>query len=136
MTYMVTSKRQKNVLVVCDELSELKVISSLMEKVDFRVLTVPTRATSVEEFARRGEPIDLAIIDVGNVPAHDPRILHSLHESYPKVRLVFLSSDSEGRGSEIGPAGHVRGYLRKPVRKAQLLGTILTVMDAPAMFAA
>lgn len=133
---MATSNRQKNVLVVCDEVSELKVISSLMKKVDFHVLTVPGRATSVEEFAKRGEPIDLAIIDVGNVPSHDPRILHSLHESYPKVRLVFMSSDAEGSGSEVGPAGHVRGYLRKPVRKAQLLGTILTVMDAPSMCAA
>lgn len=111
-------------------------ISSLMKKVDFHVLTAPGRATSVEEFARRGEPIDLAIIDVGAVPAHDPRILHSLHESYPKVRLVFMSSDAEGNGSEVGLAGHVRGYLHKPVRKAQLLGTILTVMDEPAMCAA
>jgi response regulator RpfG family c-di-GMP phosphodiesterase len=125
---------QKNVLVVCDDDSELKIISSLMEKVDFHVLSAPCETTSVDGIVRTGEVIDLAIIDTC---PNGAQILQSLHQSYPKVRLVLISSNpDEGSDSEVGPSGHVRGYLSKPVRKAQLLGTILTVLDAPSTFAA
>jgi DNA-binding NarL/FixJ family response regulator len=133
---MAIPQLQKNVLVVCDNDSELKIISSLMQKVDFHVLTAPCKTTSVDGMVCPGEVIDLAIIDTGQLAANCAQILHSLHESYPKVRLVFMSSNREGNENEAGPAGHVRGYLSKPVRKAQLLGTILTVLDARSTFAA
>jgi len=107
-----------------------------MEKVDYHVLTVPPQAASVDGLVERGEDIDLAIMDVDKMAPKGEEILHSLHKSYPKVRLVFMSSEAEGSGSEVGPAGHVRGYLRRPVRKAQLLGTVLAVMDAPTTLTA
>lgn len=132
---MAIPQLQKNVLVVCDDDSELKMISSLMEKVDFHVLSAPCKTTSVDGIVCPGEVIDLAIIDTGQLAASGAQILHSLHESYPKVRLVLMSN-GEGNENEAGPAGHVRGYLSKPVRKAQLLGTILTVLDARSTFAA
>jgi CheY-like chemotaxis protein len=129
---MTTPKRQKRVLLVCDEVVESKIISSLLQKAGLHVMSVPGRAASLDALVRAGEPIDLAIIDAGKPSIHDAVFLQSLHESYPQIRLVFLSEN----GADVGPAGHVRGYLHKPVRKAQLLGTILAVMDAPSVFAA
>ena len=119
-----------------NEVMESKIISSLLRKVGLQVLSVPNQSASVDALVRRGEVIDLAIIDVGKPTASDAALLRSLHEGYPQVRLVFMSSDSSEDGTEVGSAGHVRGYVHKPVRKAQLLGTILTVMDAPSVFAA
>jgi CheY-like chemotaxis protein len=139
ITSMATPKRQNNVLVVCDDRAELEIISSLMEKVDFHVLTAvtaPDQASRVHEFVQRGEMIDLAIIDVGKARADSEELLHSLHQNYPKLRLVLMLSGSEGHEAEVGPIGHVRGYLHKPVRKAQLLGTVMTVMDAPSALVA
>jgi hypothetical protein len=49
--------------------------------------------------------------------------------------MLFLSATEEEPG-QTGPAGHVRRYLRKPVRRAQLLGTVLKALDAPSIFAA
>ncbi|MEO8659869.1 MAG: response regulator [Bryobacteraceae bacterium] len=134
---MTKSKHQKSVLVVCDEVSEFKVLSSLLEKFDFHVLKAPGKeATSVDGLAERGETIDLAILDVDSAGTNRSAILRSLHQSYPGVRLVLMSNEAENNGAEVGPAGHVLGHVHKPTRKAQLLGTILTVMDAPAMPAA
>jgi DNA-binding NarL/FixJ family response regulator len=90
----------------------------------------------VDGLAERGEVIDLAILDVDTAGANRSAILQSLHQSYPAVRLVLMSNDEENNGAEVGPAGHVLRRVHKPARKAQLLGTILTVMDAPAMPAA
>jgi hypothetical protein len=64
----------------------------------------------------------------------DRETLQALHDSWPGVRMLFLSAEREP--SETGPAGHIRKYLRKPVRRAQLLGTVLKVLDAPSTFAA
>ena len=133
---MLTPRQQKTALVVCADPSELKIISSLMKKLDFRVLTLPVQAASVNGLVECGDVIDLAIIDGDELGVMNPALLHSLHEKYPMVRFVFVSSETGGKGQLNGPAGHVRQYLPRPVRKAQLLGTILAVMDAPATMAA
>jgi DNA-binding NarL/FixJ family response regulator len=133
---MEKSERQQCALLICDDVSESRVISSLLRKVDFRVVSAPGDSASLDGFVPRGEALDLAIIDVGATTVNGSALLHSLHECYPRIRLVFMSSGTEESATEAGPAGHVRGYVYKPVRKAQLLGTVLAVMDAPAAFAA
>jgi DNA-binding NtrC family response regulator len=133
---MLTPDRQKTVLVVCDDAKELKIISSLMKKVDFCAFTAPVHATSLDGYVERGDAIDLAIIDGDELAANGSGLLQYLHERYPMVRLIFISSETDGRRAEIGPAGHIRRYLPRPVRKAQLLGTVLAIMDAPSTLAA
>jgi response regulator RpfG family c-di-GMP phosphodiesterase len=49
----------------------------------------------------------------------------------PKMRTLFLTGDDDQSLRGIGAAGHVRGFLHKPFRRAQLLGQVLEMMDRP-----
>jgi CheY-like chemotaxis protein len=132
---MRTHESQKAVLVVSDDGSEQKVIASILEKAGVHVLATGFGAAAVQRSATRHDAIDLAIIDMPKTRTADPETLQALHDSWPGVRMLFLSP-AEGEPGEIGPSGHIRRYLRKPVRRARLLGTVLKVLDAPSTFAA
>jgi response regulator RpfG family c-di-GMP phosphodiesterase len=132
---MQAQESQRAVLVVSDDESELKVIASILEKAGVRVLATEFGAAAMQRSVTRHDAIDLAIIDMPK--AHDTysETLQVLHDMSPSVRMLFLSA-TEGEPGQTGPAGHVRRYLRKPVRRAQLLGTVLKALDAPSIFAA
>jgi len=131
MTGMQNTGPRKNVLLITDDAPEVKVISATLEKANFHVVNVPC-ATAVSRVLKSDEPIDVAIIDTPK--PQDDEILQSLHERYPDVRLLFIAEDQPA--ADYGPAGHARGYVHKPVRRAHLLGTVLKLIEAPSMFAA
>jgi response regulator RpfG family c-di-GMP phosphodiesterase len=126
---------QKAVLVITEDGSELRAIASVLGRAGVHVLAAGFGAAAVQRSATRHDAIDLAIIDMPKTRGADPETLQALHDSWPGVRMLFLFS-AEGEPAETGPAGHVRKYLRKPVRRAYLLGTVLKVLDAPSTFAA
>lgn len=132
---MRAEESQKAVLVVTEDGSELKAIASILEKAGVHVLGTGFGAAAVRRSATRHEAIDLAIIDMPKARGTAPETLQALHDSWPSVRMLFLST-GDGEPGEVGPAGHFRRYLRKPVRRAQLLGTVLKVLDSPTSFAA
>jgi CheY-like chemotaxis protein len=131
---MLRQESKKAVLVVTDDGSELRAIASVLEKAGVHVLATGSGAAAVQHSASHHGAIDLAIIDLPGMRGADRETLQALHDSWPGVRMLFLSAEREP--SETGPAGHIRKYLRKPVRRAQLLGTVLKVLDAPSTFAA
>src|SRR5437016_9112080 len=118
----------KTVLLVSDDGSGLKVISSVLKKAGFHVLAARCEAAAVKRSAPQQGAIDLAIIDAPMAQTSRPEVLQALHEKWPQIRMLFLSAGEQAH-DEHGTAGHIRGYLPKPVRKAQLLGTVLKVLD-------
>jgi len=132
---MQAHESQRAVLVVSDDESELKVIASILEKAGVHVLATGFGAAAVQRSVTHHDAIDLAIIDSPKTHGAVTETLQALHEMWPSVRMLFLWA-ADGDPGEVGPAGHVRRYLRKPVRRAQLLGTVLKALDAPSTFAA
>jgi response regulator RpfG family c-di-GMP phosphodiesterase len=131
MAAMQNTGPRKNVLIITDDTPEVKVISSTLEKANFHVMNVPC-ATAVSRLLKSDEPIDVAIIDMPKL--QDDEVLQSLHERYPEVRLLFIADDQPAL--DYGPAGHARGYIHKPVRRAHLLGTVLKLIETPSTCAA
>ena len=129
---MQTKGPRKNVLLITDDVPEVKVMSATLEKANFHVLNVPYASAAVHRLLDSGEKIDVAIIDATGT--QDGEILQSLHERNPDVRLLFIAKGE--LAEDHGPAGHARGYIHKPVRRAHLLGTILKLIETPSMFAA
>ena len=122
----------KAVILVADsEASVLKGVSSTLGKAGFTVLTALGGPAVLEVCARRREPIDLVIMDTA-IPGNAPEVVERLYASYPAVRILFTSTlDDSGAVRQIGLPGRVRDHLRKPFRRARLLGRVLEVLDAP-----
>jgi DNA-binding NtrC family response regulator len=133
MAVLVRAHERKRVVLVADgEIGVLLDVASTLKKAGFEVRTAPDRS-AVLEAGRNREPIDLAIIDIAMLDAA-PDLLEQLHQAQPGVRLLLSSSRdaSEVRWVPEYPSGPHRGRLRKPFRRAQLLGRVLEALSNPS----
>jgi len=129
---MQTQGDLKNVLLITDDAPEIKIMSATLKKAGFHVSNVPFANSALHTLLESGETIDVAIIDTPG--PQDTELLQQLHDYDPNLRMLFIAPGEPARN--IGPAGHVRGYIHKPVRRAQLLGNVLKLIASPSTFAA
>jgi CheY-like chemotaxis protein len=120
------------VVLVCDrEADVLQDVSSTLEKAGYTVVTALGRPAVTEVCARHREPIQLALVDLAMVD-NEPEMVEHLDRAYPGIRILFTSNNEESETyRQVGPAGRVRGFLRKPFRRSQLLGRVMKAMDTP-----
>lgn len=125
------------VLVVAnDDEGVLQPVSSTLEKAGFTVTGASNEVGALERCHESHLPPELAVIDT-TVPGIDlQELVYQLHKASPTIRVLFLSGES--------PNEVVRGLrarwrakcLRKPFRRSQLLGQVLTLMDEPLVLTA
>ena len=113
---MSTEKPRDIVVLLTNEDSVRRVISATLEKAGFIILTA-SNADSALHLCREGAPSkQLAIIDdVGTSQGSGREFLDRLCQVSPGIRVLFL---------------------RKPFRRAQLLGQVMEVMSQPLAFTA
>ena len=129
---MDTNGEQHAVVLVADnQQSVLKAVSSTLEKAGFTVLTAADKATALQLFAS-GARVRLAILD-GAMPGNDlEELVVCLNECRPGTPILLTSGgDDVAACANLGRPGQVRGFIRKPFRRSQLLGSVLNVLDEP-----
>jgi len=124
------------VLVADGEANVLQDVSSTLEKAGYTVLTALDQPGVMAVCARRQERIQLAIVDMAMLE-NGSEMVDRLDQSYPGIRILFTSSRDESEAArQTGPAGRVRGFLRKPFRRSQLLGRVMKALDTPRVLTA
>jgi CheY-like chemotaxis protein len=84
--------------------------------------------------AARGEPYDLAILDM-HMPDMDGIVLAQAIKAAPtiaSVRLVMLTSTGVYGDAEKARQSGIMAYLSKPVRQSQLYNCLMTAIEAPS----
>ena len=119
---METPESDSNAVVVADGAKDAPLVRTILRKVGFRVLPV----------RKAGEPapsvaVELAVVDADG--ANSRAIVEELHGLYPSARVLLLSDMGEEKLREVPGFGHIRGALRKPFKRSQLVGKILNLMD-------
>jgi len=119
------------VLVADGEAHVLQDVASTLEKAGYTVVTALGRPAVMDFCARHRDPIQLAIVDMAMLD-NGSEMVERLDRSYPGIRILFTSNNEESEASrQVGPAGRVRGFLRKPFRRSQLLGRVMKAIDTP-----
>jgi len=118
------------VLVADGEEKVLREVSSTLGKAGFTVLTADNRSAAIETCRKQTKPIQLAIIDTA-IPGNSPELVEQLYQCQPDIRILFTSAQDEFENNihAAGPSGRPRGFLKKPFRRSQLLGSVLKAMD-------
>lgn len=129
----------RNIAVVVADNREtiLQSVSATLEKAGFTVLAASNSADALRRCGESSHPVGLAIIDVAVDGVNAPELAEQLDAISPGMRTMFLTGDGdeESLGAS-SVSGHNRGFLRKPFRRAQLLGQVLEMMDRPMVLTA
>jgi CheY-like chemotaxis protein len=119
------------VLVADGEPNVLQDVSSTLGKAGYTVVTALGQPAIMDLCERHREPIQLAIVDMAMLESGSD-VVDRLDRSYPGIRILFTSNNDESENiRRVGPSGRVRGFLRKPFRRSQLLGRVMKAIDTP-----
>lgn len=126
-----------DVLVVAnDDEAVLKAISSTLEKAGFAVTGAPNGVSALERVRKTRMQPELAVIDT-TMPGNDwADLISQLHSLSPDMRVLFLSGETPSETVRSLRARWRGKFLRKPFRRSQLLGQVLTLMDEPLVLTA
>ena len=125
------------VLVVANnEEAVLQAVSSTLGKAGFAVTGASSGAVALDR-CRASQPVpELAVIDT-SVPGIDLQdLVFELHRISPTMRVLFLSGESPSEALRSLRARWRGKFLRKPFRRSQLLGQVLTLMEEPLVLTA
>ena len=116
---------QKTILVVEDTAVVLKIVRTLLEKANFRVLAA-TSADEAMRFAESAKTIDLLLSDVMMPDLSGPDLALKLRELRPEMRVMLMSGYPDGALLVLNYGWH---FITKPFVPAQLVAKINEVLD-------
>ncbi len=135
--YMETEDSHNVAVVVADnQETVLQSISMTLEKAGFTVLAASSSAAAIRFCSESAHPVDLAIIDSATEGINAPELAGQLDRISPGIRTLFLTDDQNESFRVMPRSGHIHGFLRKPFRRAHLLGQVLEIMDRPMVLTA
>jgi two-component system cell cycle sensor histidine kinase/response regulator CckA len=110
----------------------LQAVSKTLEKAGFTILAASSGAQALRVCRESRYPVGLAIIDTATAGIQVSELVAQFDAMSPGMRTLFLTEENEEEALRgISTAGHVRGFLHKPFRRAHLLGQVLEMMDRP-----
>jgi DNA-binding response OmpR family regulator len=105
---------------------ELELATSLLEKVGFHVLQASNFGEALEKLSEENYPSPLLIIDEGVSPASVFGMLETARSLNPAVRVLLMSERDDSEAARLGKSqANVNGFLKKPFRRANFLGSVL-----------
>ena len=113
-----------------DEIHLLKPHIILLEKKGYQVLTVSNGIDAVDEVKAKGKDINLVFLDESMPGLNGLDTLDQIKELAPNLPVVMITKNEEEGVMEQAIGSKISDYLIKPVKPAQLISTILKVVDA------
>jgi len=117
------------ILVVDDEILVRDVITALLGKAGYRVLSADSGHEALSLCRRHTGPIHLALLDVVMPGMKGPELRERLLTEFPSIRTVFISGYSY---DELGPQGVAvdeRNFIAKPFTMRELLNAVSHALE-------
>jgi signal transduction histidine kinase len=121
----IRTARPATILVVEDEQSIRQMITRMLETDGYTVLQAADGQEGLEVFQRERDGIDLILLDLSMPELSGQETLSALRALDANIGVVLFTGYSVGETDFEG----VRAVLRKPVRRQQLLQTVIKALD-------
>ena len=121
----------ETVLLVIDAENVRTVASSTLRKAGYRVMAVSQEDASRGLFRDNSAGIKLAVVDEGSDREAALEFVRKLQEQVPELRVLLLSNEMESDSFGDCRSQPFCWVMRKPYRRAQLLGHVLSAMADP-----
>jgi CheY-like chemotaxis protein len=116
------------VLVVDDEKSSRKVISTILERVGSTVLAASSGEEALSIYEEHGEQIELVMLDMSMPGLGGKETFHRLFALDENVKVLVMSGYDEHTGLDGLKKEGVLGYLQKPFRLQALKDKLIEIM--------
>ncbi|MCI7131644.1 MAG: response regulator [Lachnospiraceae bacterium] len=126
---MKNSKNDKTILVVDDDVMNLKVARFILEQADYSVITVASGMECL--MTLKSEQVDLILLDVEMPIMNGLQTLERIREyrEYEKIPVMFLTADASKDTVMNAGKLEVAGYVKKPYVPQELLERIEKIFE-------
>ncbi len=125
-------KGSETILLVDDEEMIIKVGQALLEKLGYRVFAAENGEQAVDTIKRKGDDIDLVILDMIMPDMGGGVVYDEIKKINPDVKVLLSSGYSKaGQATEILARG-CNGFIQKPFKLNELSWVIREILDNKA----
>ena len=126
---MKNSKNDKTILVVDDDVMNLKVARFILQQADYSVITVASGMECL--MTLKSEQVDLILLDVEMPIMNGLQTLERIREyrEYEKIPVMFLTADASKDTVMNAGKLEVAGYVKKPYVPQELLERIEKIFE-------
>jgi CheY-like chemotaxis protein len=117
------------ILVVDDEASVVRSISSSLATAGFRLIVAENGAAGLDAFLSHAEEIDLVLADIVMPGVDGITMAREIRKARPDARVLFMSAYSDTVISTIGDARFP--LIRKPFLPDDLVRAVRASLDPP-----
>ncbi len=120
------------ILVVDDDASVRKVVSSALTRIGHRTLSTATAGEAERTLARIRGDVDLLICDVNLPDLTGPELVTRIRREHPTMRVLFTSGCRPSEGGEHADVLATAPFLDKPFSLEDLRAAVAGALAAPA----
>jgi len=122
-------KGSETVLLVDDEEMIIKVAQAMLEKLGYRVVVAEDGKQAIDTVKRKGDEIDLVILDLIMPGIKGGKAFDLIHEIQPAMPVILSSGYSlNGQANDIMKRG-CNGFIQKPFNISKLSQKIRKILD-------
>jgi len=122
-------KGSETILLVDDEEPLRELGAMTMQSMGYTVLTACNGEEALQIYAEQGGKIDLVVMDLGMPGMGGHKAMKEILAMNPEAKVVIASGYSANGQVKASLESGAAGYVAKPFRLADLLGSIRSVLD-------
>lgn len=123
------SDRKRRVLLVDDEEMLRNVVSRMLRRMDYEVVTASNGQEAVDHYRQHADEIDLVVLDMMMPVMGGRDCFRALKSMDPEVKVLLSTGSAlEGQAQEIMAEG-VLGFVQKPYRMDELGKQVRQIME-------
>ncbi len=119
----------ETILLVDDEESIRSLGESILRRAGYTTLTASNGVEGLEIYRKRGEDIDLVVLDMIMPEMGGEQCLEELTQIDPEVKVLIASGFSAQGMTKVSDRPGVRGFVGKPFKMSSLLKTVRKALD-------
>jgi len=118
------------ILVVDDEESVRTVLSRVLERAGYKVLTAADGQEALIIFAREVERVSAVVLDLTMPRLDGVDVMRLLRRLSPDVRVLLMSGYSDDEVKQRFAGEHISGFLQKPFQNKELTTRVAALLRA------
>lgn len=119
--------QNKNVLIVDDNATVLKLLSAILKKFQMNCIEADTGKTALEIF-KSNNSIDLILLDIQMPEMDGVSVMNSIRKINPQIKIIAQTANAfeedKKKYIELG----FNGYISKPFNRAEIIKTINSII--------